>query len=98
MVGSEFLKYGDTLDHAKRFVLLDDSKDRIYLAQSGVVSGPVPGAFPTHKTPMAVSGARELKAAFMSGVKLSRPMSVASNWSRRTPSSAAHTLWASAMR
>ena len=61
LVGSEFLKYGDTLDHAKRFVLLDDSKDRIYLAQSGVVSGPVPGAFPTHKTPMAVSGARELK-------------------------------------
>ena len=61
LVGSEFLKYGDTLDHAKRFVLLDDSKDRIYLAQSGVVSGAVPGAFPTHKTPMAVSGARELK-------------------------------------
>ena len=61
LVGSEFLKYGDTADHAKPFVLLDDSKDRIYLAQSGVVSGAVPGAFPTHKTPMTASGPRELK-------------------------------------
>ena len=61
LVGSEFLKYGDTADHAKNFVLLDDSKDRVYLAQSGVVSGAVPGAFPTHKTPMTASGPRELK-------------------------------------
>ncbi len=61
LVGSEFLKYGDTADHAKHFVLLDDSKDRVYLAQSGVVSGAVPGAFPTHKTPMAVTGERTLK-------------------------------------
>ena len=61
LVGSEFLKYGDTADHAKHVVLLDDSKDRVYLAQSGVVSGAVPGAFPTHKTPMTASGPRELK-------------------------------------
>jgi YidC/Oxa1 family membrane protein insertase len=61
LVGSEFVRYGDNADESKNFVLLDDSKDRVYLAQSGVVSGAVPGAFPTHKTPMAVSGARELK-------------------------------------
>ena len=61
LVGSEFLKYGDTVDHAKHVVLLDDSKDRVYLAQSGVVSGAVPGAFPTHKTPMTATGPRELK-------------------------------------
>ena len=61
LVGSEFVRYGDNADTTKNFVLLDDSKDRVYLAQSGVVSGAVPGAFPTHKTPMAVSGARELK-------------------------------------
>jgi YidC/Oxa1 family membrane protein insertase len=61
LVGSEFLKYGDTAEQAKHFVLLDDSKDRVYLAQSGVVSGAVPGAFPTHKTPMTASGPRELK-------------------------------------
>ena len=61
LVGSEFVRYGDNADESKNFVLLDDSKDRVYLAQSGVVSGAVPGAFPTHKTPMTVSGARELK-------------------------------------
>jgi len=61
LVGSEFLKYGDVVDRAKHVVLLDDSKDRLYLAQSGVVSGALPGAFPTHKTPMAVTGPRELK-------------------------------------
>ncbi len=61
LVGSEFVRYGDNADKAKNFVLLDDSKDRVYLAQSGVVSGAVPGAFPTHKSPMTVSGARELK-------------------------------------
>ena len=61
LVGSEFLKYGDIADHTKPVTLLDDSKERVYLAESGVVSGAVPGAFPTHKTPMAVSGERELK-------------------------------------
>jgi YidC/Oxa1 family membrane protein insertase len=61
LVGSEFVRYGDNADKSKNFVLLDDSKERVYLAQSGIVSGTVPGAFPTHKTPMTVSGARELK-------------------------------------
>lgn len=61
LVGSEFVRYGDNADKAKNFVLLDDSKERVYLAQSGVVSGAVPGTFPTHKTPMTVSGVRELK-------------------------------------
>ena len=61
LVGSEFLKYGDIADHAKPVTLLDDSKARVYLAESGVVSGAVPGAFPTHKTPMTVTGERELK-------------------------------------
>ena len=61
LVGSEFLKFGDTTDQTKPFVLLDDSKSRVYLAQSGVVSGALPGAFPTHKTPMTASGERVLK-------------------------------------
>ncbi len=61
LVGSEFVRYGDNADKSKNFALLDDSKERVYLAQSGIVSGAVPGAFPTHKTPMTVSGARELK-------------------------------------
>ena len=61
LVGSQFLKYGDTVDKSKQFVLLDDNKDRLYLAQSGVVAGAVPGNFPTHKTPMAFSGATTLQ-------------------------------------
>ena len=61
LVGSEFPKYGEYDDKNKPVRLLDDSKERIYLAQSGVVAGAVPGNFPTHKTPMAFSGATELK-------------------------------------
>ena len=61
LVGSEFLKYGEVGDKNKHVKLLDDSKERIYLAQSGVVAGALPGNFPTHKTPMAFSGATQLK-------------------------------------
>jgi YidC/Oxa1 family membrane protein insertase len=61
LAGSEFLNYGESGDKTKHVRLLDDSKNRMYLAQSGVVAGAVPGNFPTHKTPMAFSGATELK-------------------------------------
>ena len=56
LVRSEFLKYADTLDPSKNFVLLDDSASRIYMAQSGLVAGAGGGAFPTHKTVMSVTG------------------------------------------
>jgi YidC/Oxa1 family membrane protein insertase len=61
LVRAELLKYADTEDKTKNFVLLDDSKDRVYLAQSGVVAGAAGGAFPTHKTVMTASGPHELK-------------------------------------
>jgi YidC/Oxa1 family membrane protein insertase len=61
LVRTEFLKYSDMADKTRNFVLLDDSKDRVYLAQTGVIAGAAGGAFPTHKTPMAVSGERALK-------------------------------------
>ena len=60
LVRAELLKYSDTVDQSKKFVLLDDSKDRVYLAQSGVVAGAGGGAFPTHKTVMVPSGPRTL--------------------------------------
>lgn len=62
VIHSEFLKHKD-LQHAnKNFVLLDQSKDRVYLAQSGLIAGAGGGSFPTHKTMMRVMpGARELK-------------------------------------
>jgi YidC/Oxa1 family membrane protein insertase len=62
LVRTEFLKYADTVDKTKNFVLLDDSKDRIYMAQSGLVAGAVGGSFPTHKTVMAASGPHEMAA------------------------------------
>jgi YidC/Oxa1 family membrane protein insertase len=61
LVRTEFLKYADVADKTKKFVLLDDSKDRVYLAQTGIIGGAAGGAFPTHKTPMTASGDRVLK-------------------------------------
>jgi YidC/Oxa1 family membrane protein insertase len=61
LVRAELLKYSDSEDKSKNFVLLDDSKDRVYMAQSGVVAGSTGGAFPTHKTVMTASGAHALK-------------------------------------
>ena len=57
LVRSEFLKYGDQQDSKKSFVLLDDSKTRVYVAQTGLIGGP----FASHKTPMKFTGERELK-------------------------------------
>jgi YidC/Oxa1 family membrane protein insertase len=61
IVKSEFLKHSDKNDHSRSFVLLDSSKDRVYLAQSGLLAGDAGGAMPTHKTPMTVApGERSL--------------------------------------
>jgi YidC/Oxa1 family membrane protein insertase len=61
LVRTEFLNYADVADKTKKFVLLDDSKDRVYVAQTGVIGGTTAGAFPNHKTPMTVAGDRILK-------------------------------------
>jgi len=61
LVRTEFLKYSDMADKSRNFVLLDDSKDRIYLAQTGVAAGAAGGAFPNHKTPMTATGPRTLQ-------------------------------------
>jgi YidC/Oxa1 family membrane protein insertase len=56
IVKSEFLKQsGD--GKTGTFVLLEQNATRVYVAQSGLIGG----TFPTHKTPMTVSGDRELK-------------------------------------
>ncbi|MEY3124237.1 MAG: rane protein insertase YidC [Pseudomonadota bacterium] len=61
LVRTEFLNYADVADKTKKFVLLDDSKDRVYVAQTGVIGGTTAGAFPNHKTAMTVTGDRFLK-------------------------------------
>ena len=59
----ELLKHIDVHHPGQNEVLLDDSKERVYLAQTGLIAG-VPGAtFPTHKTVMTVRpGPRKLEA------------------------------------
>ena len=54
LVRAELLKHVDMQDQSKNLVLLDQSKDRIYAAQSGLVAGAGGGSFATHTTRMSV--------------------------------------------
>ncbi|SDD28198.1 protein translocase subunit yidC [Variovorax sp. CF079] len=54
---SEFIQHDDLTEKDKPFVLLDQSPNRFYVAQTGLIGG----AFPTHKTPMTFTGERALK-------------------------------------
>ena len=58
LVHAELLKHADMTDKAKNFVLFDESTQRVYVAQTGLIGG----SFPTHKTVMtALPGPRALK-------------------------------------
>ena len=62
LVRVELLKHEDEQKPGNHIVLLDDSKDRIYTAQTGLISSTPGIALPTHKTVMNVRpGARKLK-------------------------------------
>ncbi len=62
LVRVELLKHEDEQKPGHKIVLLDDSKERIYTAQTGLISS-IPGVtLPTHKTVMtARPGPRKLK-------------------------------------
>ncbi|VCU68363.1 Membrane protein insertase YidC [Pigmentiphaga humi] len=61
IVKAELLKHGDSDDRERPTVLLDDSAQRVYLAQSGVVGAASGASFPTHRTPFRITTpAREL--------------------------------------
>lgn len=72
----ELLKHKDTVDPTKNMVLFDDSANRTYLGQTGLIGGP----FPNHKSPFvakpgprSLDGANELQLVLESeqnGVKL----------------------------
>ena len=78
----EFLKHADHNHPGKNIVLLDESNERVYTAQTGLISGAGNVALPTHKTPMnlragpvsLVEGQDKLAVSFESeavnGVKL----------------------------
>ncbi|GAB3503183.1 membrane protein insertase YidC [Curvibacter fontanus] len=62
LVHSEFLKHHDQKHPETNVVLFDESKDRVYLSQSGLIAGAAGGNLPTHKTVMKlVPGERVLK-------------------------------------
>lgn len=62
LVHSAFAKYKDEARKENGFVLLDESANRVYVAQTGLIGGSTPNSFPTHKTPMkVVPGERSLK-------------------------------------
>jgi YidC/Oxa1 family membrane protein insertase len=62
LVRSEFLQHHDQDHSGKNVVLFDESKDRVYLSQTGLIAGAAGGALPNHKTVMKLlPGARELK-------------------------------------
>ena len=62
LVRVEFLKHIDMANKNKNFVLLDDTKDRVYLARTGIMGVAAGGPeYPHHKTVMKVTGARQLK-------------------------------------
>ena len=82
LVHTAFNKYKDQQQKDQGFVLLDESTNRVYVAQTGLVAGGSGGPFPTHKTLMTVvpgertlkDGQNELQVKFESadigGVKL----------------------------
>jgi YidC/Oxa1 family membrane protein insertase len=78
----ELLLQADTFDASKKVVVLDQSSERIYLAQTGLIGSMVNGLYPNHLTPMTMlpgettlkDGASELQVKFESaeidGIKL----------------------------
>lgn len=61
MVRSVFTNYADLQSPGNNFVLFDESKDRVYLAHTGLIGAPG-SSLPNHKTVMtALPGDRELK-------------------------------------
>ena len=85
LVRAELLKHADLVDGKQNFVLLDESPQRVYVAQTGLIGG---AAMPNHKTLMTaqpgpralVDGTDELSVRFESpdlgGVKLVKTWTV----------------------
>ena len=58
LIEAELLQHADMADKSKNFLLFDESAQRVYVAQTGLIGG----NYPTHKTAMvAVPGPRTLQ-------------------------------------
>ncbi len=84
LVQVELLKHADKADKSRDVVLLDDSQNRVYVAQTGLISAAGGAALPTHKTVMTLmpgertlaEGSQSLELRFESpevgGIKLAK--------------------------
>lgn len=62
LLKSEFLKHKDIVEKTRNMVLLDQAKERFYVAQTGLIPSSSGLSLPTHKTRMAIlPGDLELK-------------------------------------
>ena len=57
----ELLKHRDVHRPGSNVTLMDNSKERVYLAQTGLVGGPAGVSWPTHKSPMRLTSPSTFK-------------------------------------
>ena len=61
LIYAELLKHNDVLRPGSNVTLFDNSKERVYLAQTGLVGGPAGVSWPTHKSPMRLTSSSSFK-------------------------------------
>ncbi len=61
LVRTEFLQHVDLADRTKNVVLLEETKQRFYKAQTGLLGTSGGAPLPSHTTPMRFTGERQLK-------------------------------------
>ena len=61
LIYAELLKHKDVLRPGSNVTLFDNSKERVYLAQTGLVGGPAGVSWPTHKSPMRLTSSSSFK-------------------------------------
>ncbi len=57
----ELLKHQDVHHPGSNVVLMDNSKERVYLAQTGLIGSPAGANWPTHKSPMRLVSSPKFK-------------------------------------
>jgi YidC/Oxa1 family membrane protein insertase len=61
LIYAELLKHKDVLRPGSNVTLFDNSRERVYLAQTGLVGGPAGVSWPTHKSPMRLTSPSNFK-------------------------------------
>ena len=61
LIYAELLKHKDVLRPGSNVTLFDNSKERVYLAQTGLVGGPAGVSWPTHKSSMRLTSPSSFK-------------------------------------